>query len=239
MALQARGHRRERRRRPTIGRRAGVRGLPTRRCSSTVNSATTSGDGTMSSPFRSLRHGVDAADGRDVYVRSFGHVRRVRRRRSRSMPRRASTAATTPTWLRDVAARTSVRRVVLGLSYVDAAVVDRVGARHRVGRCARRRHGGGRLVGRRRRGDLDRRQRIAAGSGGAAPPATAGSSSVAVSVADVGALNVVRSTITGGAAGTGGAGTAGAAARRARSLPPAGRASAGHPRCRRRRHGRR
>ena len=171
------------------------------------------GDGTIFAPFRSLRHGIDAADGRDVYLRSVGTY-------DVSDAAVAIDATTSihggynEAWLRDVAARTAVSVPASGLSYVDAAAValsalDIVAADAPAG-------GSSVAVSIDGAGSMTiTDSSVTAGAGGAGAPAGAGGNSIGVLADDVGEIDVVRSTITAGAAGTGGAaaGAAGGAGR--------------------------
>ena len=192
-----------------LGRSCGCSRTPSRRCSSTVNSATTSGDGTIFAPFRTLRHGIDAASGRDVYVRSVGTY-------DVSDAAVAVDATTSiyggydETWLRDVAARTAVAVPSTGLSYVDAAAVTlsaldivSIDAPEGGASVALSIDGAGAVT------IVD--SRIVAGSGGAGAAGRTRRQQHRGLADDVGEIDVVRSTVTAGAAGAGGA-AAGAAA---------------------------
>ena len=178
------------------------------------------GDGTVFAPFRSLRHGIEAAEGSDVYVRSVGTY-------DVSDAALAVDATTSiyggydDGWLRDVSARTAVTVPSAGLSYVDATAItlsalDIVGADAPPGApsVAVSIDGAGSVT--------ISDSNVTGGAGGVGAAAGPGGNSIGVSAADVGELDVVRSTITGGTAGAGGA-AAGAAAG-ASAAPTAGAA---------------
>ena len=76
----------------------------------------------MASPYLTLRRGVDAASGRDVYVRSFGTYD------VSDAPLVIDATSSIyggydAQWLRDVSSRAAVKAGVLGLSYTDAETV--------------------------------------------------------------------------------------------------------------------
>jgi hypothetical protein len=162
------------------------------------------GDGSRTAPYRTLRRGVEAGDGADIYVRSIGTYDET------AAPLTISAATSVfagydENWMRNASARASIAVSSVGLTLQGPgsgtfSALEILGSAAPAGENAYAvRVIGAELV---TLGD----SRIVAGDAGRGPEGGAGGSSIGVLGEDLGELNIVGTSVNAGRGGDGGPG---------------------------------